>query len=624
MAEYLNLENYDEKNLRSCCPYHTEDTPSFIYNPKKYNFHCFGCNRNVDIMDVFIQSGMTFIDSAKKLFELADVLYVFSEANIKTKRDYIYPHEEPNTDKTKVYEYLEKRKISRESADYADIRQDANGNIVFNYYDTNDVLTMVKYRPSRKVKKGEPKCWCQQGADTTSLLFNMNRINTNNPIFVSEGELDSLSAIEAGYKNAVSVPLGAGNLHWINENWDWLEQFSEIILCADNDKAGEKFIKEAVPRLGSWRTKVVEIPQTYIINDKVVKVKDLNEVLFHCGKEEVLRLILNAKDTPIPSVKDLSDITDIDLDEIDGIYTGLEAVDKQLMKLFYGTLTVLSGIPGSGKSSLLTQIMCNTLDQDKSCWLYSGELPEYMTKNWFNYIFAGARNIDTFPLANGDKYYKVRDSAKSAINEYYRGKWFVYKDDQASDLASLTKSMEDVVRKEGVKLLVLDNMMTIDFDDDSEEFNEQARVMNTMRDFAKKYHVAIILVCHPRKLAGTTSVGMYDAAGTSKIPNLCHRFIGMRRTTDEEKSKAKEYVGRRKYPADSSVVINIIKDRMRGRSNIELGLYYDPASRRFYSTKEEYNHKYLWDSNDYGELLLPPNEEKYSEVFGEIKTGGTC
>ena len=32
IAELLGLEDYDDKNLKACCPYHIEDTPSFIYN----------------------------------------------------------------------------------------------------------------------------------------------------------------------------------------------------------------------------------------------------------------------------------------------------------------------------------------------------------------------------------------------------------------------------------------------------------------------------------------------------------------------------------------------------------------------------------------------------------------
>lgn len=68
IADLLELDNFDEKNLKACCPYHNEDTASFIYNKKNYTFHCFGCNKTVDIIDVFngkrkyiFRSGKIFI-----------------------------------------------------------------------------------------------------------------------------------------------------------------------------------------------------------------------------------------------------------------------------------------------------------------------------------------------------------------------------------------------------------------------------------------------------------------------------------------------------------------------------------------------------------------------------------
>lgn len=107
----------------------------------------------------------------------------------------------------------------------------------------------------------------------------------------------------------------------------------------------------------------------------------------------MLELILDAKDSPVPSVVDLSDVEPTEYEDVDGVTTGLKAIDDELMRLFFGTLTIVSGQPGSGKSSLLTQLACNSLDNDIGTWLFSGELPNGVEKSWFNYIFAGPRNI---------------------------------------------------------------------------------------------------------------------------------------------------------------------------------------------------------------------------------------
>ena len=122
--------------------------------------------------------------------------------------------------------------------------------------------------------------------------------------------------------------------------------------------------KEVVNRLGSWRTKYVQIPSEMTNKEtgEVVKVKDLNEVLYYGGKDALLSAILNAKDTPVASVTDLSDIDDVDLDQIDGVQFGIEAIDKELMRLFYGTLTIVSGMPGAGKTSFLYQTVCNAME----------------------------------------------------------------------------------------------------------------------------------------------------------------------------------------------------------------------------------------------------------------------
>lgn len=624
IVEELGITDFDEKNMKCCCPFHQEDHASFIYNKKAFNFRCFGsCGRSYDILDVFMYKGATYAEACKKLFELAEMPYSFGELGVKTKRHYRYPHEVPCTDKSKVYAYFEQRKISRETLDALDVRQDSEGNVVFNYYDTNDVLTMVKYKPSHKVQHGQAKCWCQQNSDTAPLLFNMNRINVNSPLLICEGEPDCLSAIEAGFKNAVSVPLGSSNLHWIDENLEWLDQFESIIICADNDDAGVKMQKECVPRLGSWRTKVVDIPAIPIRNTGRV-TKDLNEILYVCGKDKVLELILDAKDSPVPSVADLSDVEPTEYEDVDGVTTGLKAIDDELMRLFFGTLTIVSGQPGSGKSSLLTQLACNSLDNDISTWLFSGELPNGVEKSWFNYIFAGPRNITDAISRRGNPYKKISTTTLAEINKTYKGRWHIYRDDYDNTLDKLIASMTDTVRKYGARCLILDNFMCIDTETSEEELRSQTDTIKKLIEFAKKYQVAVILVCHPRKMDAGTNVGIYDIAGTSNIVNLAHRTIGLRRVTDAERENAAKYSEKRRQLLKYDVIVTVVKDRMFGRQNIDVGLYYDPASRRFFSDMDEYDRRFSWDKKEYKEPLpLPPQllaEERASEgeAFGAV------
>lgn len=602
MAELLELESFDEKNLRACCPYHNEDTPSFIYNKKNKTWHCFGCDKTVDIIDILMEKGETFLGAVKYLFEKADISYSFGEQDVKTKRDYKYPHEEPINEKKNVIEYWGRRGISKRVIDYLDIREDTHGNGVFNFYDTNDVLTMVKYRPAKTIDKSSktPKTWCQSGADTAPLLFNMNRVNTSKPLLICEGETDCASAIEAGYLNTVSVPLGANNLHWIEENWDWLDEFESIIIWSDNDAAGQKMRKDCIYRLGTWRTKYIVTPNYFEKPDgKRIPLKDVNDCLQIGGKEFVLKLISDAKDVPVKSVVDYSDIEELDISQMDGVITGIKPLDNELLKIFYGTLTVLSGRPGSGKTSIIDQTIARTIDAGNPVFLFSKEMPERMSANWFNTIIAGRRNMEERTTKDGRKYHIVPANTQRKMQSFYSKKLLIYKDDEPNDVDSVMKSAEECVRKYGAKLIVLDNLMMLDLQcNESDKNTAQTNLINALIKFASKFNVAVVLIAHPKKTADSNSdIEMYDISGSSNIINLAMRSIGLRRVSKKEKEDPKLKWG--KY----DVVLTVIKDRLLGKADFQMGLWYDLTSRRFYTDYEEYDAKFAWDDNVYTSRL---------------------
>jgi len=628
IAEILGLQEFDTENLKALCPYHKEDTPSFIYNKKKFIFHCFGCQRNIDIIDALMkQNDCNFLTSCKKLFDYAEIKYSFGEEGVQTKSKYRYPHDENDSDIEVIYKYWGKRGISRETLDHLRVGSDGKGNTVLRFYDTNNVLTMVKYRPARTINKanGDIKNWCQKDSDSTPLLFNMNRVNPQQPLLIVEGEPDCMSAIEAGFINTVAVPLGAGNFHWIEECWNFLEQFDSIIIASDNDEAGLNMKKECVYRLGSWRTKIADYPlKKTTSNGKEIPINDLNEILQLFGKEYTLDILNNAREIPVKSVSDFSEIEDVDVSDMQGIETGIKILDSELVKIFFGTLTILSGRPGSGKTSLIDQAIANTVDSGESIFLFSKEMPEAMSTNWMNIIFAGSRNLVEKMNSDGKKYYVVPLNIKRKIRRFYKKKLFIYKDTEPNSIREVMKSMEECVRKYGVKLLVIDNLMMLDLDcNETEKNTAQTKLVNDLIEFSKKFNVAVVLIAHPKKTQDMKSdIEMYDISGSSNIINLAMRSIGLRRVSKKEKEDPNSKFG--KY----NVVLTIMKDRLLGKADIQMGLYYDLKSRRFFTNYEEFDKQYAWDDNVYTEKIHYPYGDDYynttsteeeKEVFGRLK-----
>lgn len=611
IADVLKIEKYDSKNKKGCCPFHNENTPSFIFDNKSRRFHCFGaCNKSVDIVDAFIEGqGLTFNQAVSKVFELADMNVPMPEVGLKADKSYRYPKLTEGADMTPVYEYLSKRGISKAVVDYAGLSCDGKGNIEFPFIDSNDVLKTVKLRPARKVdkSKGEIKTWVQKDTDHENVLFLQHLANPDSPLLVCEGEIDALAAIQAGYKNTVSIPFGCGNTKFIDEQWDFFEQFDTIVVAGDNDEAGRKFSKEVVARLGNWKCRAVQFPASYTKEDGArVAVSDTNEVLYYYGAEKVLECINEAINKPIPTVVDFSDVHEYNLDELDGCKFGLADVDKVLMRLFAGSLTVLFAKASAGKTSLINLLTAESINDGKSVFLYSQELSNALTSNWLLYSLAGRRNINSFVSKEGAPYYRVTPDARKEILKYYRDRLFLYRDGESIDIDDILKTAEVCVRRQGVSLVVLDNLTCISCKGCESDLMRQTEIVRKCVNFALTFNVAVVLAAHSRKT--NEGLSMDDVAGSSNISNLAGRVIGMERN-------------------EVGVTIKVIKDRYLGKNGVEIKLGFDYPSRRFFGVNnpDELNRIYAWDKGNCLADNPPPcvsleqitqAEQAEQEVFG--------
>lgn len=596
IVTYFGLEGSYNETSKSCsCPWHKDKTPSFIWNPKNNSAHCFSCGRNYGIIDLYLAQGMSYLEAVKKLFKQVDIEYNFSNKDIQDF-SYRYPKRE-HSDRANVEKYLGLRGISTKTLDYADVQSDIYGNVAFHYYNSNDILMTVKYRLGRKFNKEKDhnKCWSQKDSDFAPLLFNMNRIDPAKPLLVVEGEIDCLSVIEAGYSNVVSIPNGCANSQWIQYNWEWLEQFDKIILWFDSDEPGIKARNDILYRLGTWRTYYIEInPEDTTPNG--ARIKDANEVLYFKGKDRVLQYINKPLEIPVENVSDLSKAEDFDIEHAEGLYTGIKELDDQIYKLTFGTLNIITGKSGEGKSVFVNQVaICQAVQQGYDVFVFSGELPAPILRNWVETNMIGREYITM-----KDGHVRVfNPEQRKLMQNWYAGKVLVYDDDYNTTATALLNKMEELARKCGTKVFLIDNLMMIDL-----ECNEEGRLqaekefVNKLIFFAKKYNVLVFLVAHPRK-TGEIRVTKEDIAGSGNIVNLAHMVFSVHRYTAKEKegetNTRNQYIkGKEPIPEDSCV--EVLKNRITGILPL-VKLYFDYPSYRFYKKPSELWFRYGWNKD---------------------------
>lgn len=358
------LEAYDGKN-KARSPFNSDTTASCMWNQKELCWKDFSSGRVIGILDLFQHKyGDTYKEAIVRLCEETGVNLPddgnwtgYNKGELLPK-NYRYPYitEQSFNNRKDVEEYLGKRGLSIATLDYFGIKEDEHKNIVFEFFDADNMLLSVKLRPSHRIKPSEPKMFWQNGSDNCPLLFNVNRVNFEQPLVITEGNIDTMSVFEAGYYNVVSIPGGVQDTKWIEFNYKFLENFKQFIIWMDNDEAGQQGCRKIVKRLGEYNCKIVtptddvldiieSYYQQYDANSHIRKA-DANNVLIACGGGMVLNLLKTAKEIENPKVKRLMDYDEQQLQDLPRISTGFKAIDRVMYGNFENSLTVLTGKAG--------------------------------------------------------------------------------------------------------------------------------------------------------------------------------------------------------------------------------------------------------------------------------------
>lgn len=552
------------KNNKCLCFLHSESNPSMSFDVKKKKFKCFSCGQSYDIFNHYQEYyNKSFLEALKSIvndFNL-NIDVIINESDRKPKKS---PTKHENYNKN-ILTYCEKRNISKNTIDYVGVKEN-NNCVVFEYRNELGEHLANKYR---KTKKSEgPKMWFEKGTNVNT-LFNMDKINISEPLLITEGEFDCLSAIESGFKNAVSIPSGVnGTNEWITSNWTFIEQFEEVIIWFDNDEAGIKGAREVFNRLPNSSVKIV----------RCEVANDINELLHKYGKLAVLKQIEKASTPVLEGVATLDMIEDFDVHEAETLKTGIDYIDDKLVGMVFGSLNVLSGRNGSGKSTILNQIyIAEAIAQGYKTFLFSGELIGGNVKYWLLQTLANEEQFAEYTAKDGHKYKKVTIQSKEKIINDMKDRFFLYDSDDYR-IEAIIEKMTILAKRYGVRVFVIDNLMTVE-SSLKDKYEAETDVVKKLKNFAKKYNSIVHLVAHPRK-SMNDEIEKDDVAGSANITNLADYVTTISRAKDDE--------------VEYDAILKILKNRHTG-VNVGKRLMFNIERKRFYSseTEKELNERYL-------------------------------
>lgn len=242
-------------------------------------------------------------------------------------------------------------------------------------------------------------------------------------------------------------------------------------------------------------------------------------------------------------------------------------------------------------STLGNQIITKALEQDYMAFVYSGELTQGNCKEWIDRQIAGSDVSEEY-TASGYCRYKIRNSIQEELNEWYRGKCYIYDntmvDDEEEDLL---KTIEEVICKYGVRVVLVDNLMTAmdSFNTKDDKWEKQSKFVKAAAKIAQRYNIVFILVAHKRKSNGLITDENDDVSGSADITNLAGIVVSYGVNKSEETA--------RDYPR----LLKVSKNRLTGKTNLTGFLTkYDERSKRIFGDRDDKNHDYGYKRTDDG------------------------
>lgn len=389
LSRYLTVKHGIDirKPFKCLNPSHDDQHPSMSYYDKGNLVKCFSCGATYDLFDLIgIDYGLHEFKAQKAQAEalyptgiidkplFANQAYPTTNTKNKSKAEAAMQSTNDNTASTTpaidpesflqhIHQttYFQDRGISQEVIDRFKLGYDPS---------TKQVIMPVKgefYIRRSTDPMAQNKDRYRLPAGIKKELFNAEALSQKKPVFITEGIIDALSIITAGHE-ALALPAATDTNLLKDEIQKRIEAQSlpELILCLDNDEAGQKAAHELSEYL-----KKNKLPHSAAIIPK--EYKDANGYL-KASKSAFKGLLSDAiegEDNTSLSFHVLSIQNANNLDFY--IPTGFDKLDSSLDRGLYEGLIVLGAIPSLGKTTFALQMALQMAEAGNHVYFYSLE-----------------------------------------------------------------------------------------------------------------------------------------------------------------------------------------------------------------------------------------------------------
>lgn len=348
-------------------------------------------------------------------------------------------------------------------------------------------------------RDGKPYAWkfravgkkdWRSSQGVTRALFNEDCLRDGDgPVVITEGEIDALSVIQAGYSRAVSLPDGwtaeGGKRQVLLDAEADLRKAPFVIVAGDADEAGASLPKTVANILAGHDVRHVTWPDG---------CKDANDVLVHLGEGELARCLTQARriDPPGGIITGISDMPPLPSRRV--LRVGMKPYDYALA-FEVGAMSVGTGTPGAGKSTFTTfaayQVARN---ENIRVGIMGFETHPYRTRDQLARLHS-RKPFDDLSNAERMEFFAFAD-------EHFRLVHRTFEDDAKHHLAWLRDTIYALAVRDGCKLIVVDPWNELEhLPEPGESMTAYINfALQQIRQWAEQYDTHICLIAHPRKM----------------------------------------------------------------------------------------------------------------------------